>query len=86
MTDVKTATGDDAEAVVREIVSDVAGSAVEPDVNFFDLGMDSIQLMDICNRINERYGEVIDLFLLFENPTVSDCAGVVRGARPTTAS
>jgi acyl carrier protein len=63
---------------VQEIVNGVAGIDVAPDQSFFDLGLDSIQLMDICNRITEEFGEVIDLFLLFENPTVNDCAAVVR--------
>ncbi|WP_018680528.1 acyl carrier protein [Actinokineospora enzanensis] len=67
----------DPAAVVREIVVGVAGVEVRPDESFFDLGLDSIQLMQICNDINERYGEVIDLFLLFENPTINDCVAVV---------
>ena len=67
----------DPTAVVRSIVNEIAGTEVEPEQSFFDLGLDSIQLMDICNRINERYGEVIDLFLLFENPTIDECAAIV---------
>lgn len=73
------ATGlDDPAAVIGAIVNDVANMDVEPDQSFFDLGLDSIQLMDICNRITERFGDVIDLFLLFENPTVAECAAIVR--------
>lgn len=69
---------DDPTAVVRSIVNGIAGTEVGPELSFFDLGLDSIQLMDICNQINERYGEVIDLFLLFENPTINECAEIVR--------
>jgi acyl carrier protein len=69
---------DDPTAAVRAIVTDIADSEVGLDQSFFDLGLDSIQLMDVCTRINERYGEVIDLFLLFENPTVNDCATIIR--------
>ncbi|GAA1025472.1 MULTISPECIES: acyl carrier protein [Amycolatopsis] len=64
--------------VVAKVVSEVAEVEVAPDQSFFDLGLDSIQLMDICNRLNETYGEVIDLFLLFENPTVTECAAIIR--------
>jgi acyl carrier protein len=72
-TDVESAT-----VVVQAIVSRVAGTEVGLDQSFFDLGLDSIQLMDICNLINERYGEVIDLFLLFENPTVQECVAIIE--------
>jgi acyl carrier protein len=68
--------------IVHEIVVGVAGVDVRADESFFDLGLESIQLMQICNSINERFGEVIDLFLLFENPTVNDCAAVIAAAQP----
>lgn len=71
------AVGDPVE-IVRSVVNEVAETEVDPDMSFFDLGLDSIQLMDICNRINELCGEVIDLFLLFENPTINECAEIVR--------
>ena len=70
---------------VQTILNDVVGSEVGPELSFFDLGLDSIQLMDICNRINERYGEVIDLFLLFENPTINECADIVRAHQASQA-
>ncbi len=76
--DAKTSGLDDPSAVVQTIVNEIAGAEVEPELSFFDLGLDSIQLMDICNRINDRYGEVIDLFVLFENPTINECADIVR--------
>lgn len=69
---------DETTAAVQSIVDQIAGAEVDPELSFFDLGLDSIQLMDICNQINERYGEVIDLFLLFENPTIGECAEVIR--------
>jgi aryl carrier-like protein len=69
--------GDPAQEI-QEILDQIAGVDVGPEISFFDLGLDSIQLMDVCNRINERYGEVIDLFLLFENPTINECADIVR--------
>jgi aryl carrier-like protein len=72
---------DETTAAVQSIVDQIAGAEVDPELSFFDLGLDSIQLMDICNQINERYGEVIDLFLLFENPTIDECADVIRAHR-----
>jgi aryl carrier-like protein len=75
--DAKVSGLDDPTAVVQSIVDDITGTEVGPDVSFFDLGLDSIQLMDICTRINDRYGEVIDLFLLFESPTINECADIV---------
>lgn len=65
--------------VVQRVVTEVSGTDVAPDQSFFDLGLDSIQLMDICTRINEHYGEVIDLFLLFENPTINECVAIIQG-------
>ena len=76
--DAKVTEATDPAEVVQAILNDVAGSEVEPELSFFDLGLDSIQLMDICNRMNESFGEVIDLFLLFENPTINECADIVR--------
>ncbi|MDO3702932.1 acyl carrier protein [Micromonospora echinaurantiaca] len=76
--DAKVSEVEDPAAVVQSIVDEIAGSPVSPELSFFDLGLDSIQLMDICNRINDRYGEVIDLFLLFESPTINECADIVR--------
>jgi acyl carrier protein len=69
---------EDPTTVVREIVRQIAETDVELDQSFFDLGLDSIQLMDVCNQINERFGEVIDLFLLFENPTVKECVVIIK--------
>jgi len=37
-------------------------------------------MAQICNEINDEYGEVIDLFLLFENPTVANCITIVESA------
>ncbi|MBF5030001.1 MULTISPECIES: acyl carrier protein [Micromonospora] len=71
----------DPATVVHGIVEEVAGVDVRPDESFFDLGLDSIQLMQVCNRINEEFGEVIDLFLLFENPTVNECVSVISAQR-----
>lgn len=67
----------DPHRVVLGIVTEVAGVDVRPDESFFDIGLDSIQLMQVCGRINEEYGEVIDLFLLFENPTVDECVALI---------
>lgn len=64
--------------VVQAIVDDIAQMDVDPEQNFFDLGLDSVQLMDICNRLVEELGDVIDLFRLFENPTVTSCAEAIR--------
>ena len=75
-TEVATAPADRIHAIVRGI----AGQAVGDNDSFFDLGLDSIQLMQICNEINDEYGEVIDLFLLFENPTVANCITIVESA------
>jgi aryl carrier-like protein len=76
--DSKVSELDDPTAVVQSIVNQIAGTEVGLELSFFDLGLDSIQLMDICNSINERYGEVIDLFLLFENPTINECAAIIK--------
>lgn len=64
--------------VIQAIVNDVAQMAVDPDQSFFDLGLDSVMMMEIYNRIIDELGDVLDLFRLFENPTVTECAAVVR--------
>lgn len=64
-------------ATIHAIVEQVTGVSAGPDESFFDLGLDSIQLMRVCTLVNEAFGEVIDLAVLFENPTVASCAAVV---------
>jgi aryl carrier-like protein len=72
----------DIHGVVRGIVTDVTGMSVADDQSFFDIGLDSIQLMQICTSVNDVYGEVIDLFLLFEDPTINNCVAIVKEAVP----
>jgi aryl carrier-like protein len=64
--------------VIQAIVNDVAQMEVDPEQSFFDLGLDSIMMMDIYNRIVDELGDVLDLFRLFENPSVNECAAVIR--------
>lgn len=78
-------TDTDPAAVISAIVDEIAQMHVAPDQSFFDIGLDSMQLLDICTKVVERYGEVIDLFRLFENASVGELAAIVRQAQ-TTAS
>jgi acyl carrier protein len=41
------------------------------DVNFFDLGLSSLQLTEVKQQLEQRFGCVVDTTHLFNNPTIS---------------
>ena len=64
---------------IRSAVSDVISEKVdfEDDVNFYELGMDSLGAIDFVNRLNERYfttegRDVVTIGDIFDNPTISE--------------
>jgi acyl carrier protein len=62
------------------ICSDVLKrSALGPDDNLMELGMDSLAAVEIVTRLELDFGvDVVDA--IFETPTVSQLCAVVRGS------
>lgn len=70
----------DVEAQVVSICSEVLErSALGPDDNLMELGMDSLAAVEIVTRLELAFGvDVVDT--IFETPTVSQLCAVVRGS------
>jgi acyl carrier protein len=70
----------DVEAQVISICSEVLErSALGPDDNLMELGMDSLAAVEIVTRLELAFGvDVVDT--IFETPTVSQLCAVVRGS------
>jgi len=70
----------DLEPRVMSICSDVLErSALGPDDNLMELGMDSLAAVEIVTRLEFAFGvDVVDV--IFETPTVSQLCAVVRGS------
>jgi acyl carrier protein len=63
------------EHIVSEVWSDVLGeTGIDPDINFFDAGGDSILLMTVHSRLQKLLGIKIDIVDLFEFTTIRTLA------------
>ncbi|PNP53914.1 hypothetical protein THARTR1_05694 [Trichoderma harzianum] len=83
----------DVEEIWRETLGDlVAGQALEENSDFFLVGGNSLLLMKVQNKINERIGRNIPLVNLFEASTMGKMATILvdnhehHGERPTRTS
>lgn len=76
----------DLQQQITEICSDVLGrSALEPDDDLIELGMDSVAAVEIVTRIETAYGvDVVDV--IFDTPTVSRLCDLVQRSVQSGAS
>ncbi|KAA8786040.1 amino acid adenylation domain-containing protein [Paenibacillus amylolyticus] len=69
----------------RELISlfsDVlVGKRIKVEDSYFDMGATSLQLAQIAERIEEKYGEEIAVTDLFTYPSITDLAGYLAGSR-----
>ncbi|MEV8129125.1 SDR family NAD(P)-dependent oxidoreductase [Streptomyces sp. NPDC085944] len=76
--------------VITELVADVLGGedGVEQDRGFYDLGLNSVNLLAIAGKLEKRLGQELYPTLLFEYPTVRSLAEYLReqGVEPATAT
>ena len=49
--------------------------------NFFDVGGDSIKVIDLLMKVNHRFGNEIKLASLYSNPTISRQAALIDGTQ-----
>ena len=60
---------------IKAIVDDaLPGKRVEVDDNLFEIGASSLTLIQIHEKIDELYPELVDLTELFDFPTISALA------------
>jgi acyl carrier protein len=64
-------------AVYRQILDD---PGVSPDDDFFELGGDSFQAMDIMAALEESTGKQIGAGMIFAFPTATGLARAIAGA------
>ncbi|MET9565850.1 SDR family NAD(P)-dependent oxidoreductase [Streptomyces tauricus] len=76
--------------VITELVADVLGGddGVEQDRGFYDLGLNSVNLLAIAGKLEKRLGQELYPTLLFEYPTVRSLAEYLReqGMDPAPAA
>ncbi|HEY9420438.1 MAG TPA: amino acid adenylation domain-containing protein, partial [Thermoanaerobaculia bacterium] len=71
---------DEAELTIAAILQDVLKiDRVGADDNFFDLGGNSLLLVQVHGRLQERFGREILLVEIFNNPTVRALAAHLKG-------
>ncbi|HXM57570.1 MAG TPA: alpha/beta fold hydrolase, partial [Candidatus Dormibacteraeota bacterium] len=71
------------EALARDVFGELLDvDRVGADDSFFDLGGNSIQMVQIVARVRERFGVELDLRQLYRSPTVATLAGLVEAGRP----
>ncbi len=70
----------DLQIQMTSICSDVLNrSALGPDEDLVELGMDSVAAVEIVTRVETEYGvDVVDV--IFDTPTVNRLCDVVRGS------
>lgn len=44
---------------------------INTDINFFDMGITSVELLGICNELSKRLNKEINIIMLYEHPTIS---------------
>ena len=74
-----TALEDEIAALIREF-STAEGISVEPDMTFDQLGVSSLDVLQIIFRIEESHGITIDTGKFHEVKTVGDVVNYVYGA------
>ncbi|MEU0096333.1 phosphopantetheine-binding protein [Kribbella sp. NPDC006257] len=62
---------------MQRIWSDVLGADCGPDTTFFEAGGHSLAAFRILSRIEAEYGVQVEVFELFEDPTVAEFAELV---------
>ena len=74
------------EEILAKIWSDVLRvRSIDGDVNFFDIGGDSLKATEVISRIRETLQVDLPLMAFFENPTVGHLASVVNELKSETA-
>ena len=63
--------------IIGLICKETSLSAVNPETNFFELGMSSLELVHVLARLEERVGHSVDPVLAFSNPTVRQLANAL---------
>lgn len=58
----------------------IFGIEVGPDDNFFDLGGDSIDAIELVTRLEEVLGREIDLITLFDTQNFADFSAAITAA------
>lgn len=68
------------EEIVTKLWRDaLATDAVSVDRNFFDLGGTSLQLLRVHAGLEEELGQTIDVFALFQHPTIRELVRFLEG-------
>jgi polyketide synthase PksM len=79
---------DDVEAAVRELIADRLQRPVEEigrSIGFYDLGIDSADMLELVGAIDRLVGRSLPPTLLFEYPTVAQLATHLAAQKPVTA-
>lgn len=55
----------------------VEPATVSRSASFYDLGLDSLKLIDVSEALEDEYGVVITMSDLFDNPSIEGIAGYI---------
>ena len=74
------ASADRLEARLQAIVDELLpGKRVQPDDNLFEIGVSSMALVQIHERIDREFPGLVELAELFDHPTIGDLARHLEG-------
>lgn len=65
------------ELEIIKILKTNFGIEANLNTNIFEVGMDSLNVIKLCNNINEKYNVEIEFSFIFENPTVKEIANKI---------
>lgn len=71
-------------AIVQEVLEREAPVSLSDDL--YDLGFDSLRMMQVAARVGERLGVEAPLAAYFDAGTVADLVAVIASARPATTT
>ncbi|MGW6580019.1 non-ribosomal peptide synthetase [Streptomyces globisporus] len=75
------------ERTLFALVADLLpGVAIDSDRNFFDLGLNSLNLVTLSNRLRKRLGREVPVPLFFEHTSLSALAAALDGPGPDGGS
>ena len=82
------ANADELRDVIQREVAAVLGhgdpKGIDTDRGFFDIGLDSLTVVQLKTRLEERFGLVLPVTLALEYPSIDALAGFIRSLKPST--
>lgn len=69
-----------------EVLGLESPNAIGTDINFFDIGGNSLRLVTLVSKVNQKFNAAISIATMFELPTIALCAEYIDNTLPNKPS